>query len=562
MAVRKNLLNNILNFFRIQYKDRNRNTRNDMDIDTDTDTDTDTDIEETLEDNINNDDHNNDDDLNTVETYSVIEPYADIKIVYDPDTQINRYMVSEPLLSEGEKVLLKELKDYLYESITINIDPSTITIDGKETHLREIAEKFLRDHEIVIDPSRMEILMYYLIKDSLGYGKLDPVIRDWRIEDISADGPDIPVYVYHRRYHSIPTNIVFSKDEIDSMVLNLAQKSGKYISLASPLLDATLPGGSRLQASIGDEVTARGSSFTIRLFRTEPLTPINLLNYGTYSPEMIAYLWLAVENGKNIIIAGTTASGKTSTLNSIAMFIPPESKIVSIEDTRELNLHHENWVPSITREAEEAKRSIDMYALLKTALRQRPEYLIVGEVRGREAYALFQAMATGHITYSTIHANSADTVVQRLINPPLNVPLMMLGGIDIVCVQAIVNIEDRRARRCTEISEVSAVDIANDKIIYNQLFVYNPAKDDFSFSGESKVFKELMETLMITEEVLAEEFKKRIDILRWMKERNMESFEEFVDVIVSYHREPERIMARVVDRREEKEEEEEEEENE
>ncbi len=452
----------------------------------------------------------------------------------------NRYEVVEPELSGGEIELLKELKTQLYESVTVDLPT-----EDRDAYLRSIVDSFLSDYEITLDPASINKLMYYVIRDSLGYGKLDPVMRDWKVEDISGDGPDIPVYVYHRKYHSLPTNIVFSKDEMDAMVLSLAQKSDRHISFASPLLDATLPQGSRLQASIGSEVTTHGSTFTIRMFRSEPMTPINLIDYNTYSPEMMAYLWLAVENGKSIIIAGGTASGKTSTLNAICLFIPPKSKIVSIEDTRELNIRHENWIPDVTREREEGGKSIDMYALLRTALRQRPEYLLVGEVRGKEAYTLFQAMASGHITYSTIHADSTEAVVRRLINPPIDVPMMLLEGIDIICVQGMVKVGTTKVRRGRQINEATGVDIANERLIFNDLFIYNPAQDSFEFTGESNVFAELMDTLNMSEEELSEEFGRRVEVLEWMKKEHMDSFDEFADMVVSYYREPEKVMERV-----------------
>jgi flagellar protein FlaI len=203
------------------------------------------------------------------------------------------------------------------------------------------------------------------------------------------------------------------------------------------MLDATMPDGSRIQMTLSAEVTTKGSTFTIRKFRSDPITPTDLIEYNTMSPELIAYMWMAVENGINALIAGGTASGKTSTLNALALFIPRESKIVSIEETREINLPHKNWIPGVTRVGfgERIKDrligEIDLFDLMKAALRQRPEYILVGEIRGREAYVLFQAMATGHTTYSTVHADSAKSLIHRLEGKPIEIPRALLQSLDI-----------------------------------------------------------------------------------------------------------------------------------
>src|SRR5256885_859604 len=195
-----------------------------------------------------------------------------------------------------------------------------------------------------------ERIMYFVFRDFIRYGPIDVVMTDVQVEDVSCDGVQVPLYIYHRKYGSIPSNLKFdSAEELDSFVVWLAQRSGKHISVALPMLDATIPDGSRLQATLGMHVTKRGSSFTIRRFRENPFTPLDLVRFKTMSPEMMAYLWLAIENGQSMLICGGTASGKTTTLNAILLFIPPQMKIVSIEDTRELNLPHENWVPLLTR---------------------------------------------------------------------------------------------------------------------------------------------------------------------------------------------------------------------
>ncbi|MBI2869598.1 MAG: type II/IV secretion system ATPase subunit [Chloroflexi bacterium] len=455
-----------------------------------------------------------------LETYLVNEPYASITL---EASNPPRYVVGEAALTRGEESLLKELKTRLYEVIDI---PYT-TPEETTGYLRKRVEDMLRDFRIRLEPERMGRIMYYILRDLTGYGKLDPIIRDKSIEDISADGPGINVYVYHRRFGSLETNVSFTRDELDALIYKLAQRSGRHISLARPLLDASLPTKDRLQLSIGDEVTTRGSTLTIRKFRETPFTPIDLINFGTISLEMCAYFWMAVENGFNILFAGGTASGKTSMLNALSMFIPVNSKIVSIEDTREVNLLHQNWIPGVTREGE-GKRQIEMFDLLRSALRQRPEYLLVGEIRGREAYTLFQAMATGHFTLSTVHADSVEAVVRRLTKPPIDVPLMLLDSLNVVVLLGMVRIGENRARRCTGVAEIIDIDFENEMLRTNMVFSWRP--DEFSFTGESRLFERIMRKLSMTEEQLSREFTRRMDILRILQERGVNDFHKIARV--------------------------------
>ncbi|MGC9444229.1 MAG: ATPase, T2SS/T4P/T4SS family [Candidatus Methanospirareceae archaeon] len=465
--------------------------------------------------------------LDDLETYPVNEPWAYVHIT---ETNPPIYTVHEVELTEGERELLKEIKTYLYETLDVGLTE----LQEPVTFLRERVELVLKEFGVEgsINPDSMDKIMYYVTRDFIGYGKLDPLIRDKMAEDISADGPEIPLYVFHRNYGSIETNIIFNREELDALIYRLSQRSGRHISLARPLLDASLPTKDRLQLSIGSEVTTRGSTFTIRKFRETPFTPINLVEYGTFSMEMMAYLWMAVENGANILIAGGTASGKTTVLNAIAMFIPPESKIVSIEDTREINLLHQNWIPAVTRQVEEGGYAIEMYDLLRTALRQRPEYVLVGEVRGVEAHTLFQAMATGHITLSTIHAESATTVVKRLTKHPIDVPLMLLDSLDIIAIQRQVKVEERPVRRCTKIIEVTGIDFEDELLKTNELFTWRP--DEFEFTGESRVFVKIMEKLNMSEEQLVAEFSRRRRILEAMRARGMNDFQSLNRVLLDY----------------------------
>ncbi|MDK2892217.1 type II/IV secretion system ATPase subunit [Methanohalophilus sp.] len=478
-----------------------------------------------------------------IELYPINPPYSYVRITYDADLHEYMYTVLEPILSTNEKELLESIKERLVESIDINLSETNRT--NAETLLREEFKQFLRDYSIETSALVREKISYYLIRDFLNYGKIDVMMRDPDIEDISCDGPNTPVYIYHRKYESITSNVQFDTDEeVDSFVIRMAQICGKHISIANPLLDATMPDGSRIQLTLGREITTRGSTFTIRRFNENPITPAELVDFHTFSASMMAYLWLAVESRKSIIFSGGTASGKTTAMNAVSMFIQPEMKIVSIEDTRELNIAHPNWIPGVTREtfSGESKGSIEMYELLRASLRQRPEYIIVGEVRGAEAYVLFQAMSTGHTTFSTIHADSVQSIVHRLKNPPINVPRIMIQALDIVSIQALVKVGSERLRRSISISEIVGVDPRTGELLTNEVFVWNATNDSFQYSGRSYVIESMMENRGWDESKIKLELQQRQQVIEWARRKGISNFKDFSKIVVAYKREPDTIM--------------------
>lgn len=478
-----------------------------------------------------------------VELYEVNPPYAYVRIAYDPATHEFQYQALEPVLTEKEEELLESIKLKFVETLDINL--KEISRKNAETYLRDNIMAYLQEYQIDISPKKRERIIYHLIRDYVGYGEIDILMRDSFLEDISCDGPDTPIYVYHKEYNSIPTSIEFvDDDELDSFAIRIAQICGRHVSIANPLLDATMPDGSRIQLTLGREITTRGSTFTIRRFKDNPITPTNLIDFHTFSTAMMAYLWLSVESNKSLIFAGGTASGKTTAMNAFSLFIQPEMKIVSIEDTRELNLSHPNWIPGVTRQsfAGGDKGSIEMYELLRASLRQRPEYILVGEVRGAEAYVLFQAMSTGHTTFSTMHADSVQSVVHRLENPPINVPRIMIQALDLVSIQVQVKVGDERVRRCKTLTEIVGVDPRTGELLTNDVFTWDASRDMFQYSGRSYVVESVMESRGWTEERVREELKRRQDILEWAREKNIIHFREFAKIVVTYNREPETIM--------------------
>jgi flagellar protein FlaI len=494
-----------------------------------------------------------DDNLKQVEFTTVQEGRSFIRVVYDADQNRYMYQVIEPTPTATERDILEFIKDTLIR--TLEGRKAGEDEEGWEQYLEEAVQRVIIDHSILIDDVSQQRILYYIMRDFLGYATIDVMMRDPMIEDISCDGPGIPLYIFHRQYESIPSNVTFEKETaLDSFVIRLAQRSGKHISIAEPLLDATLPDTSRLQATLSREVTTRGSSFTIRKFRADPLTPPDLVRLGTISSEMAAYFWLAMEEGSSLLFAGGTASGKTTLLNAISQFIPPDKKVVSIEDTREINLGHENWIAGLTRtgfggETVNGKPAgaIDMYKLLEAALRQRPEYLLVGEVRGAEALTLFQAMATGHATYSTLHADSIMSAVYRLENKPISIPRIMLQTLDAVAVQVQVRINDRMVRRLKDVTEITGIDPDNGDLLTNAVFHWDAGTDAHNFLGNSHVFEMTREKKNLTRDEIEKEWRNRTMIIDWMVEKGIRHIRDVSRVVSEYYRKPETLMTKVRD---------------
>jgi archaeal flagellar protein FlaI len=481
--------------------------------------------------------------IEEVELYPVNEPYAYVRITYDKGSNEYIYNILEPELNDAEKELFSEIEQRLFE--TLDVNTKSISTDEAKQTLKTAVLEILHDYGIKLTPNKREKIIYIINKNFIGDGLIDPLMHDKYIEDISCDGLNTPIFVFHSNYESLQTNLMYyNSSNLDSFVTKLAQRAGKYISIAEPMLDATMADGSRIQMTLGTEVTAHGSTFTIRKFKEEPITPTDLTEWGTFSPLSIAYIWIAVEAGKSCIFAGGTASGKTTSLNAISLFIPPLAKIVTLEDTRELKLPHKNWIPSITRESFDAdgKGTIDMYELLRAALRQRPEYILVGEVRGQEALTLFQAMSTGHVTYATMHADSVSSVVHRLENPPLNVPRNMLNALDLVSVQVQARIGGKRIRRNKQLIEVLDIDPRTRELITNEVFKWHPSTDEIRYSGKSYILEEIMEERGWNDDRMKEELKRRQEILEWMRIKNLRNYKDVGRVLMSYFRDPDAVI--------------------
>jgi flagellar protein FlaI len=476
-----------------------------------------------------------------IERYWLNAPFSYAVITYEDDEDKHLYHAVEPQLDSFEAELVGTLYDDVRTPLLYK------PRDGSpEEVLRDELKTRLEQYGIEVSVAGFYRLFYYLYRRFQGFGRLDPLMYDPNIEDISCDGYDVPLYVYHDDYQDIETNIAFSEDELDSYIVRMAQQAGRHISVGNPIVETTLQDGSRAELALGEEVTPRGSAFTIRKYSEEPFTPIDLLEFGTYSLQQMAYLWMAIEHNKNIIFAGGTASGKTTSMNAISMFIPPRSKLITIEDTRELALYHDNWLSSVTRERLDEAANVTMYDLLRSALRHRPEYIIVGEVRGEEAITLFQAMNTGHTTLSTMHADSVQTVINRLENEPINVPRPMVQSLDVLCVQTLARFGGERVRRADAIAEIEGIDQRTGELDYTSAYEWRSADDTFR-EGNRNLMDEIREERGWSQSELLREMQRRRKFLKYLWDRNIDQYQQFTAMVNRYYAAPDEVMENIED---------------
>ncbi|MFB1063116.1 type II/IV secretion system ATPase subunit [Natrinema sp. H-ect4] len=480
--------------------------------------------------------------LEEIDRYWVDAPFSFVSIGYDHDASEHRYRTVEPTLRDAEAVLLETLLEDVRDPLLYRENEG----DDVESLLRETIQEFLERYGAEIDTATFYRLFYFIHRDFRGYGRLDPIMHDPHVEDVSCDGYELPLFVYHDEYTDIATNVSFEKSALDRFVVRLAQHSGRHISIGDPMVETTLPDGSRAELALGEEVTPRGSAFTIRKYADEPFTPIDLLEYGTFDIEQLAYLWLAIEHNKSLLFAGGTASGKTTSMNAISMFIPPRSKVVTIEDTRELQLSHDNWLSSITRERVHEGTDVTMYDLLRSALRHRPEYIVVGEVRGEEAMTLFQAMNTGHTTYSTMHADSVQTAINRLENEPINVPRSMVQSLDVLAVQTLTRTGDQRVRRNKVLAEIEGVDQRTGELDYSMAYTWNSETDSFRSAG-SKLLSEIRDERGWSQQELLTELANRKRFLEYLQANGIDDYQRFTALVNEYYSDPDRILETIAD---------------
>ena len=459
-----------------------------------------------------------------------------------------RYMIIEPSLSEKDRENFEKLRKMLMVELSVDLKDIESRTNAEERLKKKIAS-MIEKYGLDIRRRDYSKIFYYAIRDFTRFGRIDPLMHDHMIEEISCDGTKIPLYIWHREFESMPTNVIFNDDiQLENFVRKLAYTCGKHVSIANPIVDATLPDGSRINLTLGHEVTKRGSTFTIRHFKEDPITIIDLIRSNTISSDVAAYLWFLVENKLTMLIAGGTASGKTTTLNAISSFITPGNKIVSIEDTPELNLPHENWIPSISRQTftDGGMGEITQFDLLRAALRQRPDIIIVGETRGREAHTLFQAMATGHGGFSSIHADSIKSCITRLTSIPMEVPkALLITTLNAILLQLKIRMGDRSVRRVMQISEIVGYDEKTGEILLSDVFKWDAETDKHKFSGKSIMFDKIASRIGLTKELVSQELSKRKSALEWMvSSREIQKARDVNEAIMEFYANPERFLER------------------
>ena len=488
--------------------------------------------------------------LKVIEKYPLYEPFAHVVIVQNPATGENKYILDELQLDSLEKDVYKRILAILLAEI----DSPKEEIEDPRKFFAEKAKEIVDKYRISLgwlpDVSWYKIL-YHAERDLVGFGMIDPLMRDPNIEDISCDGVKKSVYIWHRNHESIETNLQFENDEVlDNLVVKLVHMAGKHVSSAFPIVDASLPGKHRLAVAYRREITPFGTAFTIRKFRDDPYSIIDLINIGTFTEEMAAYLWICLENRASVMVIGGTASGKTTSLNALGCLIKPGSKIMTIEETAELNLSHENWVSLIARQSYGLGGSnvgeVALFDLVKTCMRHRPDLMIVGEVRGQEAYVLFQALATGHGGMCTMHAENVESAVRRLTQKPMDISPAYISLMNIVLsvqrVHLVKNGVKKAFRRMLSVNEV--VDFEK----YVNPFKWDPIKDEQIVNLESSQLLPSMalKVGLTTEELVTEMYRRR-DVLHYMREQKIRSYHDVATIIAEYYARPkefyEKIMA-------------------
>ncbi|BFI73261.1 secretion system protein E [Nanoarchaeota archaeon] len=477
--------------------------------------------------------------------YPLIGKFAYAHVYYDLLSDEIIYEVLEPEVSDEEKLIIDKAKEYILDEMYKDPE-SFLNVDPKFILIKKL-EEFVKKFKINLDKEEFLKYYYYLWRDMLGLEKIEPLFYDVFIEDISCDGYDIPVYVHHNKFGILRTNIIFSKEELDRFIVKLAQKAGKNISYAEPLLDATLPDGSRINATYSQEITTRGPTFTIRKFKKQMLSLIDLIKLNMLNSKIAAYLWTLVEARANILIAGSTSSGKTTLLNAIVQFIPPDAKVISIEDTRELQLYHDNWIPATTRRGffigEKYYGEINMYDLLAESFRQNPDYVIVGEVRGQEAYVMFQGMASGHAALSTIHTDTWRSLVRRLTTPPINLPIEQVALLDAVVFTIRARNISPSARRIREIVEVGKY--KDNKIEAEPVVRWNFTKDKFEFKDLGKYVEEELKYRMGFEKDFKKSIEEKEKIIKYLAKKNIRDHKKISDYIKLYYTDKDSLLEKI-----------------
>ncbi len=475
--------------------------------------------------------------------YEVVKGQVYVAIHKDEDGLLLYEVVEPPLTRDDEKIIntiVKYLQERIYK------EPLSIYLNGRisEKEFEEDIKDAIKKLKLKIEEPVLEKYIYYIKRDVLGFGKIDPLMKDPYIEDININGPGRPVYVWHSLYEHLKTNIIFeTSEELYNFIIKLSQKVGKQISSSNPILEGLLPEKARVEVVLSD-VAAQGHMVNIRKFKSEPFTIIDLVLSGTLSPEAIAYLWLMLDYRRNVIIIGPTGSGKTTLLNALLYLIRPEVRIVTIEDTREIYIPHDQWVPLVSRPSMSPQiRDVTLFDLVKVSMRIRPDYVVIGEIRGEEAFALFQAFASGHAGLTTLHADSINNAIKRLLSKPMNVPLPLLTLASIFVNIQRVKVNDAVARRVVEIHEL--IGFNKRRPILNTVFKYNIVNDEIERASESKLFEDIAKIKFTSVKELKLELFKRKELIKAMVKYRFREPGTVFRIIRNYYLNPEGTLLKV-----------------
>jgi archaeal flagellar protein FlaI len=497
-------------------------------------------------------------DMKSETPYNHLYPLGDPVFVHivDDGGPFPRYHPIEPVLDEGLKARFETIRQRAFihaskiehppeetdafeaELESLVDKATTLSRTGRPGLLRRIRDRFDAEPPVAVNPKERDIIAYHLKRDIVHQGRMEPLMLDPNIEDIHGLGLR-NVFCIHKIFGMLETGIRFPDGpSLDAYLLDMSERMGRIVSDTNPVVDGALPDGSRINIIFSDAISRGGSSFTIRKFSDVPLPVTQLVAWKTFSPHVAAYLWLCLETGMSIFVAGETASGKTTTLNSILPFIKPKSKILTAEDTPEVLPPHENWQQLVTRETGPEEARVNTHDLLKAALRSRPDYIIVGEIRGAEGAVAFQAMQTGHSTMATFHASSVGKLIQRFTSAPINVPAQFMDNLNVTLIQMAVYVGGKMLRRVLAVEEIEGYSKQTQGVVTRGVFNWNPLSDVHVFNGRNNSY--ILETLVADRlglddpREVYQELDKRARIIELMIQNEMFDYHEVQRLFAAY----------------------------
>jgi flagellar protein FlaI len=487
-----------------------------------------------------------------VDRYIVISDGIPVPVSIQKDTSkfVLSYNIQLPKLEEASLTLLEDMRDKILASVPIKLETlrDPVLLERTRTQIKEMAKKLLQRQIPGVSEDVLRYSSTFLADEMLGLGTIEILLRDENLEEVVINNSKEPIWVYHKKYGWLISNVVISSEsQIENYASIVGRKVGRQINILDPLMDAHMMSGDRVNATLFP-ISTKGNTLTIRKFRRKPWTITDLILNNTLNFEISSFLWLAMQYELSMIIAGGTASGKTTLLNVLMPFIPPNERIISIEDTRELNLpNFLHWVPLTTREPNpEGKGEVNMLQLLTNSLRMRPDRVIVGEIRRQpEAEVLFEALNTGHSVYSTLHANTVEEAFRRLTSPPINLPPQLIQSLPMFSV--MFRHRKLNIRRVLEISELIDVDPDKKEAKLNKLYGWSARTDKVErFSESVRLVNELNMFTGMSRQELRQDISEKESVLRWLVKNKVNTVNAVGSVISKYYADKENTLRLVI----------------